>query len=179
MSGIKPKHHHSDRDKIYTPEDVVKELIKKIPSDIENDSWGDPCYGEGVFFNNFPVCDDHKEYWEIEQGKNFLTDGYKLDWQVTNIPFSMPKEFIFKMAECSNKGFGILCLANSMTATRLKKLEEMGLYLHSCTILYIREWGFGYRTDFYVFTKEKTKNLNVIIHKPNTNKKEKRASSQP
>ena len=168
MAGIKPKHHHSDRDRIFTPEDVVKELIKKIPYK-NGDSWGDPCYGQGVFFNNFPCIDDHKVYWEIDLGKDFLKDGFNVDWQVTNIPFSKPKEFIFKMAELCNKGFGILCLANSMTATRLQKLKEMGLYLHSVTTLYIKEWGFGYRTDFYVFTKEKTKNLDVIIHKPKVN----------
>jgi len=99
-----------------------------------------------------------------------LKKGFNVDWQVTNIPFSKPKEFIFKMAELSNKGFGILCLANSMTATRLQKLKDMGLYLHSATTLYIKHWGFGYRTDFYVFTREKTKNLDVIIHKPKVNR---------
>jgi len=164
MPGIELKHHHSDRDKIYTPENIVKELIKKIPSDTENDSWGDPCYGKGVFFNNFPVSNDHKTFWELDMNRDFLKDGYKLDWQVTNIPFSKPKEFIFKMAECCNKGFGILCLANSMTATRLKKLEDdYNLYLNSCTTLYIKEWGFGYRTDFYVFTKERNYNFGTII----------------
>jgi hypothetical protein len=73
------------------------------------------------------------------------------------------------MAELCNKGFGILCLANSMTATRLQKLKDMGLYLHSITTLYIKEWGFGYRTDFYVFTRQQTQNLDVIIHKPKVN----------
>ena len=57
---IKPKHHHSDRDKIYTPEDVVKKLINKIPH-IKGDSWCDPCLGKGVFFDNFPCIEDHKD----------------------------------------------------------------------------------------------------------------------
>lgn len=74
----------------------------------------------------------------------------------------MPKEFIFKMAECSKKGFGILCLANSMTATRLLKLKEMGFYLDSMTVIYVSSWGFGYRTDFYVFTREPKDELSVI-----------------
>jgi len=156
----KPKHSHSDRDKIYTPEILVKDLIKKIPAN-ENDSWCDACYGAGVFYKNFPT--DNRDYYEIDLDKDFLACDKKYDWVVTNIPFSMPKEFIFKMAETCIKGFGILCLANSMTATRLGKLGEMGLYINSITVLYVKDWGFGYRTDFYVFTREKHKDFEVRI----------------
>jgi len=159
----KPKHEHSDRDEIFTPESIVKELINTIPYDDE-DIWCDPCYGKGVFYNNFPVGDLNKDYFEINMGKDFLKSNDKWDWVVTNIPFSQPKEFIFKMDESCVKGFGILCLANSMTATRLKKLEEMGLYIHSMKVIYIREWGFGYRTDFYVFTKSPINNMGTIIY---------------
>ena len=166
-SSTRRKHSHSDRDKIYTPESIAKILIGKIPIDIENDSVGDPCKGSGAFFNNFPVCDSHKTYWELDEGTDFLKDGFKLDWQITNIPFSMPKEFIFKMAECSNKGFGILCLSNSMTVTRLSKLKEMGFYVDSITSLYIKEWGFGYKTDFYVFTRTKNNKIDSIIYQNN------------
>ena len=164
----KPKHSHSDRDRIYTPEDVVKELIEKIPS-LDSDTWCDPCHGKGVFYDNFPVSHSQRFLYEIDMGKDFLKSKNKYDWCVTNIPFSKPKEFIFKMAECSVKGFGILCLANSMTATRLKKLEDMGFFLDNMSVLYIKEWGFGYRTDFYVFTREKNDNFNVRIRE-NTQK---------
>ena len=160
MGGIKPKHEHSDRDRIYTPESVVQRLIKKIPLEM-GDSWCDPCFGGGVFYDNFPT--DIKEFYEIDLDKDFLLCDKKYDWVVTNIPFSRPKEFIFKMAETCVKGFGILCLANSMTATRLKKLEEMGLFIDSMTTTYIKEWGFGYRTDFYVFTREKNNKFETII----------------
>jgi hypothetical protein len=67
------------------------------------------------------------------------------------------------MSDICIKGFGILCLANSMTASRLKELEKKGLFLNSVSILYIKDWGFGYRTDFYVFTKEKNTNFEVLI----------------
>lgn len=155
-----PKHHHSDRDRIYTPESLAKTLINKVPFS-ENDSWCDPCFGTGVFYHNFPT--NNKDYYEIDLGKNFLSCMKRYDWVVTNIPFSKPKEFIFKMAECCNKGFGILCLANSMTATRLKKLESIGLFMHNMTILYVKDWGFGYRTDFYVFTRERNGIETIII----------------
>lgn len=148
----KPKHSHSNRDIIYTPEVTAKKCIDKIPF-LDGDSWCDPCYGQGVFYNNFPS--DNKEYYEIEMGKDFFDCNKKYDWVVTNIPFSMPKEFINKMSDTCIKGFGILCLSNSMTVMRLKALEDKGLYLNSTLFLYIKDWGFGYRTEFMVFTREK------------------------
>ena len=155
-----PKHSHSDRDRIFTPLELVRKLINKIPYS-NDDTWLDPCYGNGAFYDNFPT--KNKDLCEIDMDKDFLTHDHRYDWIVTNIPFSQPKEFIFKMAELCDKGFGILCLANSMTATRLKKLEDMGLYLHSMTVLYVKQWGFGYRTDFYVFTKSKGAFETIIV----------------
>lgn len=157
---IKPKYQHSDRDRVYTPESVVQELIKKIPA-APDDSWCDPCFGKGVFYNNFPGANN--SFYEIDLGKDFLLSDKQYDWCVTNIPFSKPNDFIFKMAACSKKGFGILCLANSMTATRLKKLEAMGFYLYDMTVLYVKEWGFGYRTDFYIFTREPRDGFGVLV----------------
>ena len=65
----KPKHSHSDNDIIYTPENIAKKCISKIPYS-ENDSWCDPCFGKGVFYNNFPT--ENKEWFEIQKGKDFL-----------------------------------------------------------------------------------------------------------
>jgi len=157
---IKPKHHHSDRDRIFTPENIAKICISKIPSNPQ-DTWCDCCYGQGVFYKNFPT--NNKEFYEIELGKDFLKSHKKYDWIVTNIPFSKPKEFIEKMSDKCIKGFGILCLANSMTATRLKNLEKKGLFLNSMLVLYIKDWRFGYRTDFYVFTREKHNDFDILI----------------
>ena len=103
-------------------------------------------------------------WFEIEMGRDYLLNMDKFDWVVTNIPFSKPKQFIPKMANDCIKGVGILCLANSMTATRLHLLKkEYGLYIHSLTVLYIRSWGFGYRTDFYVLTKQPNQFFDIII----------------
>jgi len=50
------------------------------------------------------------------------------------------------MADCSRKGFGILCLSNSMTVTRLERLKkEYGFYPDSITEIYVRSWGLAIR----------------------------------
>ena len=152
---------HSKRTKIYTPEPIAIDLIKKIPW-VLDDTWCDPCSGKGVFYNNFPVADGLKDWYEIDEGRDFFDCNKKYDWCVTNIPFDRPNEFIFKMAECSRKGFGVISLGGSMTATRLLKLKAMGFNLIDLTRLYIRSWGFGFITDFYVFSRiHEVKNLDV------------------
>ena len=158
----KPKHHHSDRDRIWTPLDLAEKLISKVPIK-KNDTICDPCLGKGAFYHQFPT-QNLKFWYEIDKNKDFLTSNKKYDWCITNIPFSLPNDFIFKMAECSEKGFGILCLSNSMTVTRLKRLEEeFGFYPQSITEIYVKSWGFGYKTCFYVFGKKGVFNLESII----------------
>lgn len=72
---IKPKHHHSDRDEIFTPEPLAKELIKRVPVNWEKDTVCDPCAGEGVFYDNFPTT--HKTDFEINKGTDFLTTNFE------------------------------------------------------------------------------------------------------
>jgi hypothetical protein len=160
MGATQPKHHHSDRDRIWTPPGLAKVLALKIPAEV-GDTWLEPCYGTGNFYDAFPT--NHKDFCELDMGKDYFDNTKKYDWVVTNIPFSQPKVFIEKMSDDCIKGFGILCLANSMTATRLKMLEGKGLYVHSVTTVYVKEWGFGYRTYFYVFTREKNPSFETII----------------
>ena len=147
------KHHHSDRDIFYTPDVIAKACIDSIPME-KNDLVCDCCKGvdKSPFYDNIPT-DMRKEWYEIGLERDFLECMEKYDWVVGNIPFSMPKQFIEKMSDCSVKGFGILCLSNSMTTTRLKNLEKKGFFLNKEINLYIREWGFGYKTCFYVFTR--------------------------
>ena len=71
-----PKHAHSDRDKIWTPENIAIELITKIPA-MDGDSWCDCCLGEGVFFDNFPT--ENKDWYEIDLGEDFLTSNTKVE----------------------------------------------------------------------------------------------------
>lgn len=159
---------HSDRDRISTPVEVAKHLIQKIPYE-QGDTWFDPCRGGGAFYDQFPST-GAKGYCEIDEGYDYLStvcEGW--DWVVTNIPFSQPAAFIDKMSDDCVKGFGILCLANSMTGLRLAALEHKGLYVVNMTTVYIRQgsepgWGFGYRTDFYVFTRTRTDAFEVLIH---------------
>jgi hypothetical protein len=56
----------------------------------------DPCMGDGAFYDAFD-CD--KDWCEITKGKDFLNYNRKVDWIITNPPFSIFDTFLLKSFE--------------------------------------------------------------------------------
>ena len=73
-------------DKIFTPEFIVKKIMEELPikpTDILFDAFA----GDMVFYNNYPK--ENKKYWcEIDKGRNFYDFKEKVDWIITNPPYS-------------------------------------------------------------------------------------------
>jgi hypothetical protein len=53
----------------------------------------EPCMGDGAFYNAFE-CD--KDWCEITRGKDFFDYTNKVDWIITNPPFSIFDDFLLK-----------------------------------------------------------------------------------
>lgn len=60
----------------------------------------DPCRGEGAFFNNYET--DHKDWCELSEGKDFFLYTKKVDWIITNPPWSKMQKFLAHAMEISN-----------------------------------------------------------------------------
>ena len=79
-----------------TPNDVVmtpeKSSIKIINHFQPKGSILEPCRGGGSFYNNFPNKD--KDWCEISEGKDFFKYEKKVDWIMTNPPFSIFDRFL-------------------------------------------------------------------------------------
>lgn len=137
----------------YTPESLVKDLIKLIPikkSDFILDA-GSGC--NKVWFNNLPT--EYKDEVELDEGKDFYHYTKQVDWVVGNPPYPEFIGFLFKAAEISRKGFAFLInhgRLNQLTPVRLKKLEEKGFKLNHIRIVTVRKW-FG-RYYFIVFARD-------------------------
>ena len=52
----------------------------------------DPSRGEGAFYDNFNT--DDKDWCELAENKDFLTYNQKVDWIITNPPWSKMREFL-------------------------------------------------------------------------------------
>ena len=85
--NLNPKNKKKGNDRIYTPNWVAQDMIKYFgpAGDIL-----EPCRGSGAFSNLLPGC-----YWtEIDDGKDFFDWNKKVDWIISNPPFSLMRKFI-------------------------------------------------------------------------------------
>jgi len=75
-------------DVVFTPDWLAKEIIEHFaPVGV----CLDPCKGDGAFYNNLPAG----SHWcEITEGKDFFQWTNKVDWIISNPPFSGFFEFL-------------------------------------------------------------------------------------
>ena len=72
-------------DKIYTPIETAKDIISKF------NLFGtvlDPFKGNGAFYDNLPETVE-KDWCEIDLGRDFFDYNKKVDWIISNPPYSI------------------------------------------------------------------------------------------
>lgn len=80
-------------DKIYTPAFIVDEVMSVFGELIgESDQILEPFRGEGAFFDKLPQ--GRTDWCEIDQYRDFFDYNRKVDWIVTNPPYSTFKEYL-------------------------------------------------------------------------------------
>lgn len=80
--------HINPNDVVFTPDWLAKQICKQFPID---GKVLEPCKGEGVFLKYLPPKTD---WCEITDGKNFYDYTNKVDWIVTNPPYSDYNRFL-------------------------------------------------------------------------------------
>ena len=84
------------KDVVFTPDNVAKTIV-----DLFNPSGVclDPCRGEGAFYKYLPVG----SLWcEIAEGKDFYSFSQKVDWIVSNPPYSEFDKWLFHSFEIAD-----------------------------------------------------------------------------
>lgn len=156
------------KDTIYymtqTPQDLAKLLIKKVPM-VKGDMVWEPFAGEGAFYNHFPNY-VHKDWCEIEKGRDFFTYHRPVDWVVTCPPFRDPtdkhsKSYVWSIIEhliekhLVRKGMALLVSKEcymSLTPLRLQFLQKFGFTVRKHVICNLR--AFRGRFVFVIITKD-------------------------
>lgn len=159
MSDIQTREEPNDI--FYTPSALAKDLIMFV--DIEpNHKLLDPFKGKGAFYDNYPK-ENEKDWFEIDQNRDFFKINKKYDWMISNPPFSKTNEIIEKSCMYSNIGFAYLWPTYTLSYSRLKKIESFGFYLDS--IVYFenpKEWKIGFQMAFFIFTKKRSDSIKLI-----------------
>ena len=117
MRAFCPPKNTPEKDIVMTPEWLAKEIIEHFkPSGVILD----PCRGEGVFYSNFPG--DNNEWCELGEDVDFLTYNKKVNWIVTNPPWSKMQQFLFHGMKISDN---IVYLTTSNHYTTKKRIRDM------------------------------------------------------
>jgi len=158
------------KDDTYYLHQTPKSLAKKIIDNIEwkeGQSVCEPFRGEGSFYDNLPEY-VNKSYAEIEENVDFRSIDYtNIDTVITNPPFRLDYgdgrknaffDILMFFAKTNVKRIIFLCndyCWGSLTPSRLIKLNNEGLYIHSLTTCSIKKW----RGRYYVITFKREPNI--------------------
>lgn len=108
-------------DKVYTPVDIAKYIIEHFKPE---GKVLDPCRGPGVFYNNFPDCE--KYYCELDEGIDFFDFNEKVDWIISNPPYSVFTKWIEHSFEIADNVVYLIPLY--LLSTSYNKLSYIANY---------------------------------------------------
>jgi hypothetical protein len=124
---MRPLAPNGGNDKVYTPRPVAEKIIshfKPLGKICE------PCKGKGVF-TDLLKCD----WYEIEEGKDFLNANGHWDWIITNPPWSKIRPFLQKSMEVADN-IVFLCLVNAFwMKARQEDMKKAGFGIKEILII--------------------------------------------
>lgn len=108
-------------DKVMTREDIAIKIIKYFnPNGITLE----PCRGSGSFYNNIK-CE--KDWCEIDEGRDFFNYDKKVNWIITNPPYSIYDKFLLKAFEVADNVVFLVPLAKAFKSQKIdKEIEKYG-----------------------------------------------------
>jgi len=105
-------------DIVYTPREFSKKIIDYFkPTGL----CLDPCKGDGAFYDYLP---EPKDWCEIRAGKDFYKYDKKVDWIISNPPFSEYDNFLKKSFEISDNVCYIIPLYKVYKSLKQQKLVD-------------------------------------------------------
>lgn len=125
MTRLSPGKNQPHQDVVYTPTYLAADIVSHFQP---SGTILDPSRGNGAFYDVYPyTCT--KFYCEISEGSDFFDFNSRVDWIITNPPWSKMREFIkHGMAVADNIVY--LCTINHFTTrARLRDLRENGFGL--------------------------------------------------
>lgn len=122
MRSYIPKKNTPDKDIVMTPFNIAKTIIDHF---VLKGIVLDPCRGTGAFYNQFP---DHveKDWCELSEGKDFFTYNRKVDWIITNPPWSKIKDFITHSCKISDNVCFLIPFNHFSTKARIRIIHDHG-----------------------------------------------------
>jgi hypothetical protein len=121
IKGMKPTRANKTgkstaADSVMTPDHIAKAILLHYKP---NGSLLDPARGTGAFYNKMS---GKKDWCEIKDGRDFLKYKKKVDWIITNPPYSIYDEFLKHSFEVSDNVVFLCPIAKAFKSLSLQKL---------------------------------------------------------
>ena len=105
-------------DSVQTPINVARMIIEAFnPSGLILE----PCSGFGNFYSQLP---SPKDWCEINRGKDFFNYKTKVNWIITNPPYSIYDTFLEHSFEIANNVVFLCPIAKAFKSMRIEKLVD-------------------------------------------------------
>ena len=135
-------------DVVFTPTKFTKKICSMFP--ISGDVL-EPCRGEGAFMKYLPK---NSEWCEITEGKDFFDYNKKVDWIVTNPPYSVFDHFLDHSFELADNVVLLIPVAKVLKSMgTIRKVFDFGFV--SCHFFPSADAGFpfGFPCGVFYFKK--------------------------
>lgn len=116
-----PPSNSPEKDIVMTPEWLAIDIINHFSPE---GFMLDPCRGEGAFFNNYGT--DHKDWCELSEGRDFFSYTKKVDWIITNPPWSKMQKFLVHAMDISDNIVFLTTINHYTTKKRIRDMVGMG-----------------------------------------------------
>lgn len=130
-------------DKVYTPDFIVDEVVSYMEEHFpnhRNSKLLEPFAGEGAFLSRY----DSMDWCEIDKGVDFLDYQGKVDWIITNPPYSVFDVMLEKMLQVSDNIAMVIPYNKLMCSMpRLMDIKRAGK-----SITHVRYLGSGRQMKF-------------------------------
>jgi hypothetical protein len=112
-----PNRDYDSNDDVQTPVELARRLVRHFKP---KDRILEPCRGEGNFARWMPTAD----WCEIKEGRDFFEWTRKVDWIVTNPPWSQIRNFLQHAMEVADHIVFLLTINHIWTKARIRDIRD-------------------------------------------------------
>jgi hypothetical protein len=162
------KKRKSANDVFYTPSSLVKIHLEKFNDIPEGSIIYEPFYGNGAYYNEMKNKYTNCEilYTEIELGLDFFSFDNKVDYIISNPPYSIIDKVFEKSVSLKPKIISYLIGFGNITTKRLEYMNKNGYFVSDFHLTKVYKW-FG-MSCIITFSNMINKNIiefDRIVHK--------------
>ena len=151
------KNRQKPNDKIYTPPKIVDIMLDFCGYE-KGDLVLEPAKGLGAIYDKLS---EPKHYCEIDENLDYFDYDNKVDWVITNPPYSILDSFLKHTYTLCNK-FCFLIGMYSLTPKRIEVMHQSGFYITKMLLTKIPSW---FQRSYIIVCEKLDKEPSNIIFK--------------